>query len=40
VEREYRPDGPNDPEPETSSDQSPDQQWPRPNARWLEIGGF
>jgi LysM repeat protein len=40
VEREYRPEGPNDPEPETSSDQSPDQQWPRPNARWLEIGGF
>jgi LysM repeat protein len=40
VEREYRPDGPNDPASETSADQSPDQQWPRPNARWLEIGGF
>jgi LysM repeat protein len=40
VEREYRPDGAGDPERESSSDQSPDEQWPRPNARWLEVGGF
>jgi hypothetical protein len=40
VEREYRPDGRGDPEVEVSSDQAPDQQWPRPNPRWLEVGGF
>jgi hypothetical protein len=40
VERDYRPDGQRDPDQESSTDQSPDQQWPRPNARWLEVGGF
>jgi LysM repeat protein len=40
VEREYRPDGRDDPELEYSSDLAPDQQWPRPSARWLEVGGF
>jgi len=40
VEREYRPGGTDDPELEYSMDQAPDQQWPRPNARWLEVGGF
>ncbi|MET0772654.1 MAG: LysM peptidoglycan-binding domain-containing protein [Candidatus Limnocylindrales bacterium] len=41
VEREFRPGGDDgDPEQEASTDQSPDQQWPRPNARWLEVGGF
>jgi hypothetical protein len=40
VEREYRPGGSDDPDLEYSMDQAPDQQWPRPNARWLEVGGF
>jgi murein DD-endopeptidase MepM/ murein hydrolase activator NlpD len=40
VEREYRPGGRGDPDLESSADQAPDQQWPRPNARWLEVGGF
>ncbi len=40
VEREYHPDGPGDPDREYSSDLAPDQQWPRPNPRWLEVGGF
>jgi LysM repeat protein len=40
VERDYRPGGAGDPEQEMSTDLSPDQQWPRPNARWLEVGGF
>jgi LysM repeat protein len=39
VERVYRPGGLGDPEQESSSDQAPDQQWPRPNPRWLVIGG-
>ena len=40
VEREFRPNGPGGTEQESSTDQTPDQQWPRPNARWLEVGGF
>lgn len=40
VERDYRPDGPGDPDQQSSTDQTPDQQWPKPNARWLEVGGF
>jgi hypothetical protein len=40
VEREYHPDGTGDPDREASSDLAPDQQWPRPNPRWLEVGGF
>jgi LysM repeat protein len=40
VERDYRPGGQGDPEVESSADQAPDQQWPLPNARWLEVGGF
>lgn len=40
VEREYRPGGPTDTEVEDSVDLAPDQQWPRPNPRWLRVGGF
>lgn len=40
VERDYRPGGRGDPEGEASVDLAPDQQWPRPNPRWLEVGGF
>jgi LysM repeat protein len=40
VQREYHPGGASDPEEEASSDLAPDQQWPRPNPRWLEVGGF
>jgi LysM repeat protein len=40
VEREYRPDGAGSTGSEASTDHTPDQQWPRPNARWLEVGGF
>jgi LysM repeat protein len=39
VERDYRADGPADPDVERSVDLAPDQQWPRPNPRWLEVGG-
>ena len=39
VEREYHPGGADDPEVEDSVDSAPDQQWPRPNPRWLEVGG-
>ena len=39
VEREYHPGGADDPEVEDSVDNAPDQQWPRPNPRWLEVGG-
>jgi LysM repeat protein len=39
VERDFRPSGEGDPEAEHSSDLTPDQQWPRPNARWLHVGG-
>lgn len=40
VEREYHPGGRGDPEGEESVDLAPDQQWPRPNPRWLQVGGF
>jgi len=40
VEREYRPGGASDPDVEESFDLAPDQQWPRPNPRWLEVGGY
>ncbi|MFN8521388.1 MAG: LysM domain-containing protein [Chloroflexota bacterium] len=40
VERVYHPGGVGDPEVELSTDLAPDQQWPRPNPRWLEVGGF
>ena len=39
VERAYHPGGADDPEVEDSVDNAPDQQWPRPNPRWLEVGG-
>ena len=39
VERVYHPGGQSDPEVEDSVDNAPDQQWPRPNPRWLEVGG-
>jgi LysM repeat protein len=39
VERVYHPGGKGDAEVEQTTDHVPDQQWPRPNARWLEIGG-
>ena len=39
VERVYHPGGASDPEVEDSVDSAPDQQWPRPNPRWLEVGG-
>lgn len=39
VEREYHPGGRGDPEGEESVDLAPDQQWPRPNPRWLKVGG-
>jgi LysM repeat protein len=39
VERIYYPGGRSDPEVQDSVDNAPDQQWPRPNPRWLEVGG-
>jgi len=39
AERRFLPGGPGDSEVETSIDMAPDQQWPRPNARWLAVGG-
>ncbi len=39
AERLYYPGGRNDPEVDDSIDHAPDQQWPRPNPRWLEVGG-
>lgn len=38
AERRFFPGGANDPEVEAALDRAPDQQWPRANARWLEIG--
>jgi LysM repeat protein len=35
VERRFLPD---EPEAEVSVDRSPDQQWPRQNARWVSVG--
>ncbi|MBX3032014.1 MAG: LysM peptidoglycan-binding domain-containing protein [Chloroflexi bacterium] len=39
VERVYSPGGSTDPSPEYGVDHAPDHQWPRPNPRWLEVGG-
>ena len=39
VERVYSPGGVGDPEGDNSVDHAPDQQWPRPNPRWVEVGG-
>lgn len=39
VERDYRPGGRSDPDVEASVDRAPDQQWPLPNPRWLEVAG-
>jgi hypothetical protein len=38
AERRFYPGGIGDPEVEAAVDRAPDQQWPRANARWLEIG--
>ena len=38
IERRFYPGGREDPEVETAIDKIPDQQWPRPNPRWLEVG--
>ncbi len=38
AERRFSPGGVNDPAVEAAVDRAPDQQWPRVNARWLEIG--
>ncbi len=38
AERRFFPGGVRDPEVEAAVDRAPDQQWPRANARWLEIG--
>jgi LysM repeat protein len=38
AERRFYPGGVDDPEVEAAVDRAPDQQWPRVNARWLEIG--
>ncbi len=38
VEREFFPGGPGDSDTEASIDLDPNQQWPHPNAKWLEIG--
>lgn len=38
AERTFFPGGPADPDVEYSIDMAPDQQWPRPNARWLTVG--
>jgi LysM repeat protein len=38
AERAFLPGGPGDSETEGSIDLDPNQQWPHPNARWLEIG--
>ncbi len=39
AERMYYPNGRDDPDFEDSIDNAPDQQWPRPNPRWVEVGG-
>jgi len=38
AERSFFPGGPGDSETEASIDLDPNQQWPHPNAEWLEIG--
>jgi LysM repeat protein len=40
VERQFFPNGVDDSSTESSTDLAPDQQWPRPNPRWIEIGGI
>lgn len=40
AERFFYPGGAGDPEVEPGMDMSPDQQWPRPNPRWVEVGGI
>ena len=38
VERRYSIGGVGDPEVEVAIDRAPDQQWPRVNPRWVEVG--
>jgi LysM repeat protein len=38
IQREFYPAGRTDPEVEVGIDAVPDQQFPRPNPRWLEVG--
>jgi LysM repeat protein len=38
IERRFYPGGAGDPDVESAIDRIPDQQWPRPNPRWLEVG--
>jgi LysM repeat protein len=38
AERSYFPGGRADPEVESTLDHAPNQQWPRPNPRWVELG--
>lgn len=38
AERTYYPGGRGDREVDESVDRAPDQQWPRPNPRWVELG--
>jgi hypothetical protein len=38
AERRFFPGGAGDPEVEMAVDRAPDQQWPRANPRWLEVG--
>jgi len=38
AERSFWPGGRADPEVEASVDLAPNQQWPRPNPRWVELG--
>ena len=38
AERTFYPGGRSDPEAEATLDFAPNQQWPKPNARWVELG--
>ncbi len=38
AERTFFPGGRADPEQETTFDYTPNQQWPKPNPRWVELG--
>ena len=38
VERSFYPGGRSDPEVESTIDYAPNQQWPHPNPRWVELG--
>lgn len=38
AERSFWPGGRSDPEVEATLDLAPNQQWPRPNPRWVELG--